>query len=84
MNINIELTSKEHKDLLSYCKLNNFEPETILKSSYLEGFKIEKYGLFIIDRLTASLFRNKKLLNTYQVLFTVKCSKFEQKPKNSS
>ena len=45
MKINIELTSGEHKDLLSYCKLNNFEPETILKSSYLEGFKIEKYGL---------------------------------------
>jgi len=45
MNINIELTSGEHKDLLSYCKLNNFEPETILKSSYLEGFRIEKYGL---------------------------------------
>lgn len=45
MNINLELTSGEHKDLLSYCKLNNFEPETILKSSYLEGFKIEKYGL---------------------------------------
>lgn len=45
MNINIELTSKEHKDLLSYCKLNNFDPETILKSSYLEGFSIEKYGL---------------------------------------
>jgi hypothetical protein len=45
MKINIELTSGEHKDLLSYCKLNNFDPETILKSSYLEGFKIEKYGL---------------------------------------
>lgn len=45
MNINLELTSGEHKDLLSYCKLNNFDPETILKSSYLEGFKIEKYGL---------------------------------------
>ena len=45
MTINLELTSKEHKDLLSYCKLNNFDPETILKSSYLEGFKIEKYGL---------------------------------------
>ena len=45
MNINIELTSKEHKDLLSYCKLNNFDLETILKSSYLEGFRIEKYGL---------------------------------------
>jgi hypothetical protein len=45
MNINIELTSGEHKDLLSYCKLNNFDLETILKSSYLEGFRIEKYGL---------------------------------------
>jgi hypothetical protein len=45
MNINLELTSGEHKDLLSYCKLNNFEPETILKSSYLEGFRIEKYGI---------------------------------------
>jgi hypothetical protein len=45
MNINLELTSGEHKDLLSYCKLNNFDPETILKSSFLEGFKIEKYGL---------------------------------------
>jgi hypothetical protein len=45
MNINLELTSGEHKDLLSYCKLNNVDPETILKSSYLEGFKIEKYGL---------------------------------------
>ena len=45
MNINFELTSGEHKDLLSYCKLNNVDPETILKSSYLEGFRIEKYGL---------------------------------------
>jgi len=45
MNINLELTSSEHKDLLSYCKLNNLDPETILKSSYLEGFRIEKYGL---------------------------------------
>jgi hypothetical protein len=45
MNINLELTSGEHKDLLSYCKLNTFNPETILKSSYLEGFRIEKYGL---------------------------------------
>lgn len=45
MNINLELTSGEYKDLLSYCKLNNVDPETILKSSYLEGFRIEKYGL---------------------------------------
>jgi hypothetical protein len=45
MTINIELSSKEHKDLISYCNLNKLDPDTILKKSYLEGFRIEKYGL---------------------------------------
>ena len=35
----------EQKDLEGYCKLNNFLQEDIVKKSYLEGFKIEKYGL---------------------------------------
>lgn len=45
MTINLELTSKEHKDLISYCELNKLDPDVILKKSYLEGFSIEKYGL---------------------------------------
>lgn len=45
MTINIELSTKEHKDLISYCNLNKLDPDTILKKSYLEGFNIEKYGL---------------------------------------
>jgi hypothetical protein len=45
MNINLELTPGEHKDLLSYCKLNKFNPEEIIKKCYSEGFSIEKYGL---------------------------------------
>jgi len=42
---NITLTSQELKDLESYCKLNGFEVEKVVKESYLQGFRIEKYGL---------------------------------------
>ena len=42
---NIILTPQELKDLESYCKLNGFEVEKVLKDSYLQGFRIEKYGL---------------------------------------
>jgi hypothetical protein len=45
MTINLQLTSKEHKDLISYCELNKLDPDVIMKKSYLEGFSIEKYGL---------------------------------------
>ena len=42
---NITLTPQELKDLESYCKLNGFEVEKVVKDSYLQGFRIEKYGL---------------------------------------
>lgn len=45
MELKINLTSSEVKDLEGYCKLNNLNAEDIAKKSYLEGFKIEKYGL---------------------------------------
>jgi hypothetical protein len=45
MEVKFELSSSEYKGLTSYCKLNNLNPELIVKKSYLEGFRIEKYGL---------------------------------------
>jgi hypothetical protein len=45
MEIKFELSLSEHKDLTGYCKLNNLNPDLIIKKSYLEGFRIEKYGL---------------------------------------
>lgn len=39
------LSKAEHQDLESYCKLNNFDVDKVLKDSYLQGFRIEKYGL---------------------------------------
>ena len=41
----IVLTKTELQDLESYCKLNTFDVDKIVKDSYLQGFQIEKYGL---------------------------------------
>lgn len=45
MNITLNLSSNEYKDLTKYCELNKLIPEEIVKKSYLEGFMIEKHGL---------------------------------------
>lgn len=45
MVLNITLTSQEKKDLESYCKLNNLNLEEVAKSAFLQGLKIEMYGL---------------------------------------
>lgn len=45
MNKTISLSTKEYKDLKSYSDLNKLDEDVILKSSYLQGFRIEKYGL---------------------------------------
>ena len=45
MEIKIDLTTNEQKDLRGYCKLNKLDETEIVKKSYLEGFQIEKYGL---------------------------------------
>jgi hypothetical protein len=42
---NILLTLDELKDIESYCKLNQLEVDKVVKDSYLQGFRIEKYGL---------------------------------------
>ena len=42
---NILLSSTEQKDLESYCKLNGLDVDQVVKDSYLQGFRIEKYGL---------------------------------------
>jgi hypothetical protein len=39
------LSKTELQDLESYCKLNNLEVDLVIKNSYLQGFRIEKYGL---------------------------------------
>jgi hypothetical protein len=42
---NITLTQSEYWDLKSYCDLNFLDQDKVIKNSYLQGFRIEKYGL---------------------------------------
>ena len=45
MEYKLNLSSTENKDLISYCNLNDLRISEVIKKSYLEGFRIERYGL---------------------------------------
>jgi hypothetical protein len=45
MEIKINLSTAEHKDLLSYCNLNDLLISSVVKDSFTTGFNIERYGL---------------------------------------
>jgi hypothetical protein len=45
MDIKINLSNTEHKDLLSYCNLNDLLISEVVKKSFTTGFNIERYGL---------------------------------------
>lgn len=42
---NLILSQNELKDLEAYCKLNGLDVDKVVKDSFLQGFRIEKYGL---------------------------------------
>jgi hypothetical protein len=45
MDVKLNLTNSEHKDLTSYCNLNDLLISEVVKKSFTTGFNIEKYGL---------------------------------------
>jgi hypothetical protein len=45
MEIKLNLTNSEHKDLVSYCNLNDVLISEVVKKSFTTGFNIERYGL---------------------------------------
>ena len=45
MEIKIKLSNTEHKDLLSYCNLNDLLISEVAKKSFTTGFNVERYGL---------------------------------------
>jgi hypothetical protein len=45
MEIKVKLSTVEHKDLLSYCNLNDLLISEVVKQSFTTGFNIERYGL---------------------------------------
>ena len=45
MEIKFNLSTSEHKDLVSYCNLNDLLVSSVVKDSFTTGFNIERYGL---------------------------------------
>lgn len=45
MEVKIKLSNEEHKDLVSYCNLNDLLISSVVKDSFTTGFNIERYGL---------------------------------------
>ena len=45
MEIKFNLSNTEHKELVSYCNLNDLLVSEVVKKSFTTGFNIERYGL---------------------------------------
>jgi hypothetical protein len=45
MEVKLNLTKDEHKELVSYCNLNDLLISSVVKDSFTTGFNIERYGL---------------------------------------
>jgi hypothetical protein len=45
MEVKLNLSNTEHKELISYCNLNDLLVSEIVKKSFTTGFNIERYGL---------------------------------------
>lgn len=45
MDVKLTLTNSEHKELVSYCNLNDLLVSEVVKKSFTTGFNIERYGL---------------------------------------
>ena len=45
MDVKLNLTKDEHKELVAYCNLNDLLISSVVKDSFTTGFNIERYGL---------------------------------------
>ena len=45
MEVKLNLSNSEHKDLVSFCNLNDLLVSQVVKDSFTTGFNIERYGL---------------------------------------
>jgi hypothetical protein len=45
MEIKLNLSNSENKELVSYCNLNDLLVSEVVKKSFTTGFNIERYGL---------------------------------------
>ena len=49
MEVKLKLSNTEHKELLSFCNLNDLLVSEVVKKSFTTGFNIERYGLLNVN-----------------------------------
>jgi len=50
MEVKLNLSNSEHKDLVSFCNLNDLLVSQVVKDSFTTGFNIERYGLLNVNQ----------------------------------
>ena len=58
----INFTSKELKDLKTFCDLNEIDVEQFIKECFNKGYQIEKYGLLTTDDGQQVVFEEKEII----------------------
>lgn len=73
MEIKLKLSPEEHKELVTYCNLNDLLINSVVKESFKVGFNIERYGL-----LNPTLEKETKIVEK-EVIKYIEVPKVEEK-----
>lgn len=73
MDLKLNLSNSEHKELISFCNLNDLLVSEVVKKSFTTGFNIERYGL-----LNAGVEVKEKVVEK-EVIKYVEVPKIEEK-----
>jgi hypothetical protein len=67
MELKINLSNSEHKDLISFCNLNDLLVSETIKKSYLTGFNIERFGLLSAGQNTIEVEVEKEVIKYVEI-----------------
>jgi hypothetical protein len=67
MEVKLNLSSEEHKELVSYCNLNDLLISSVVKDSFKTGFNIERYGLLNVNQATQEKIVEKEVIKYVEV-----------------
>jgi hypothetical protein len=67
MEVKFNLSNSEHKELVSYCNLNNLLINDIITKSFKTGFNIERYGLLNVSQAAQEKIVEKEVIKYVEI-----------------
>jgi len=67
MEVKLNLSNSEHKELVSYCNLNNLLVNDIITKSFKTGFNIERYGLLNVSQAAQEKIVEKEVIKYVEI-----------------